>query len=210
MIVVGLTGSIGMGKTAAAGHLRRAGVPVFDSDALVHRLLGPGGAAVAPVLEAFPTARRASDGRPAVDRSRLGRIVFDDPAALARLERIVHPLVRAAQRAFLGRARRGRAPVVVLDIPLLFETGQQGRMDAIAVVHAPGFVQRGRVLARAGMSEARLASILARQMPSREKCRRADWVIPTGLGRRVSWLSVRRLVRRLGAGWRPRRSSRRR
>ncbi|MGH6718106.1 MAG: dephospho-CoA kinase [Alphaproteobacteria bacterium] len=210
MIVLGLTGSIGMGKTTAAGHLRRCGVPVFDSDAVVHRLFAPGGGAVVPVLAAFPSARRAGGGRAAVDRAALGGVVFADPAALARLEAIVHPLVRAAQESFLGRARRRRAPLVALDIPLLFETGADARVDVVAVVHAPRVVQRARVLRRPGMTEARLAGILVRQMPSVAKYRRADWVIPTGLSRRVSWIAVRRLVRRLEGGWRPRRAARRR
>jgi len=203
MIVLGLTGSIGMGKSTAVGHLRRCGVPVFDSDAVVHRLLDSGGGAVAAVLAAFPSARCTVDGRDAVDRAALGRAVFADPAALGRLEAIVHPLVKSAQDSFLGRARRRRTPLVALDIPLLFETGAEPRFDAIAVVHAPRFVQHGRVLRRPGMTAARLDGILARQMPSAAKCRHADWVIPTGLDRRVSWVAVRRLVRRLADGWRP-------
>lgn len=210
MIVVGLTGSIGMGKTTAAGHFRRAGVPVFDSDAAVHRLFAPGGAAVGPVLSAFPGGGRAVDGRPAVDRAALGGIVFGDGAALARLEAIVHPLVRAEERAFLRRARRRRLGIAVLDVPLLFETGGAARCDAIAVVHAPAFVQAARVLRRPGMTRARLGDILARQMPSREKCHRADAVIPTGLGHRQSLIAVRRLVRTLRRLGPPRRARRRR
>jgi dephospho-CoA kinase len=195
MIVVGLTGSIGMGKSTAARHFRGAGAPVFDADAAVHRLFAAGGAAVVPVLAAFPGCGR--DGDRAVDRAVLGRRVFGDGAALARLEAIVHPLVRAREAAFLAAARRRRRAVAVLDIPLLFETKGEGRCDAVVVVDAPPFVQAARVLRRPGMTAARLSDILARQMPSREKCRRADAVIPTGRGQRTSLVAVRAFLRRL-------------
>lgn len=178
MKILGLTGSIGMGKSTAASMLRRMGIPVHDADATVHALLGPRGKAVAAVERDFPGVVRGDS----VDRSELGRRVFGDPAALGRLEAILHPLVREAERKFLQmQARRGR-DLVVLDIPLLFETGGDSRCDRVAVVSCPQFLQTQRVLRRPGMSPARLAAILAHQMPDAEKRRRADWVIPTGLG----------------------------
>ena len=186
MIVLGLTGSVGMGKSTAAAMLRCLGVPVHDSDAEVHRLLGPGGRAVAAVAEAFPSARK--DNR--IDRPTLGRLVFGDAAALKRLESILHPQVRTSQARFLAAAHRRRVPVVVLDIPLLFETSGERRVDGVIVVSAPTWLQRARVLRRPGMSEARLAAILAQQMPDAEKRRRARWVVPTGLGKA---LTMRRL-----------------
>ncbi len=180
MRVLGLTGSIGMGKSTAAAMLRRMGLPVHDADATVHRLFAKGGAAVPAIAAAFPGVVR--DG--AVDRAALGAKVFHDKAALRRLEGIVHPLVRAAEGAFLRRARRQGQPLVVLDIPLLFETGGERRCDAVAVVSAPAFLQAQRVLRRPGMTPERLAQVLRTQMPDRLKRKRADVVIPTGLGRR--------------------------
>ena len=193
MKILGLTGSVGMGKTTAARMLRRLGVPVHDADAEVHHLLGPGGAGVAPVAKAFPDAK-ASKG--AINRTALGRIVFADPAALNRLERILHPLVRKAERQFLAKARRQRQALVVLDIPLLFETGGEKRCDAVIVVSAPKAIQHARVLARPGMTRAKLAGIEARQMPDAEKRRRADIVIDTSLGRRHSLAHLRRAIAR--------------
>lgn len=190
MKIIGLTGSIGMGKSTAAGMFRRLGVPVHDADATVHRLLGRGGRAVKPVEAAFPGTVR--DG--AVDRLALGRRVFDDPAALRRLEAILHPLVRAAAARFLARARAQRQDLVVLDIPLLFETGGERRCDAVVVVSAPAFLQRARVLARPGMTEARFAQILAQQMPDREKRARADFVVETGLGKRYTLCRIAEIV----------------
>jgi len=183
MRVLGLTGSIGMGKTTAARMLRRMGLPVHESDAAVHRLMAPGGAAVAPIAAAFPGVVRNG----AVDRALLGARVFADPALLRRLERIVHPLVRRASERFLKHARRQHRSLAVLDVPLLFEGGGDRRCDLVVVVSAPAFVQRARVLARPGMTEAKLAGILARQMSDAEKRRRADLVVPTGLGRAVTW-----------------------
>lgn len=203
MIVLGLTGSIAMGKTTAAAMLRRLGVPVHDADATVHRLLGDGGAGVAPVLAAFPGTEAAGDSALAIDRTALGRRVFDDPAALARLESILHPLVREREHAFLAAAARHRRPLVVLDIPLLFETGGDARCDAVAVVTAPAFLQRQRALARPGMTAERLSAVLARQMADGEKRRRADFVIPTGLGRAFSQRAIQRMVGELDS-WRPR------
>lgn len=180
MIILGLTGSIGMGKSTAARQLRRLGFPVHDADAVVHRLLARGGVAVTAIAAAFPGVVR--DG--AVDRRALGARVFGDPVSLRRLEAILHPLVRQAEHAFLARARRQRRRLVVLDIPLLFETGGQARCDAVAVVSAPPFVQARRVLARPGMTAERLEAIRRSQMADVDKRRRADVIIPTGLGYR--------------------------
>jgi dephospho-CoA kinase len=187
----GLTGSIGMGKSTAARAFRRLGVPVFDADAAVHALQAKGGRAVRPIGAAFPGTVTGG----AVDREALRRAVLGDPAALKRLEAIVHPLVRAEQRRFLARWRGRGARLVVLDIPLLFETRRPAReFDAVIVVSAPAAVQRARVLARPGMTESRLDAILARQMPDAEKRRRANHVIRTGLSRRHAEAAVRRLV----------------
>ena len=183
MIVVGLTGSIGMGKSTAADLLRRLGVPVYDADAAVHRLLARGGRAVPAIAARFPSMVRAG----AVDRLALGRMVFADPAALKALEAIVHPQVYAAQRRFLRAQAQRRTRLVVLDIPLLFEGGGWRRCAATLVVSAPALVQRQRVLRRAGMTAEKLAGILAQQMPDTEKRRRADVVVPTGLGKRLTW-----------------------
>jgi len=190
MIVLGLTGSIGMGKTTAAKMLRRMGLPLHDADRAVHRLLAKGGAAVAAVEAAFPGV--AVDG--AVDRERLAARVFEDPAALERLEGILHPAVRRTTRAFLDRHARASRPLVVLDIPLLFETGGSVLCDAVAVVAAPTFVQRDRVLGRRGMTAARFQAILAKQMPDREKRRRADFVVHTGLSKADTLRQLRAIV----------------
>ena len=191
MIVLGLTGSVGMGKSTAAAMLRRLGVPVHDSDAEVHRLLGPGGRAVAVVADAFPSARR----RDRIDRPMLGRLVFGDSVALKRLESILHPEVRAAQARFLAAARRRREPVVVLDVPLLFETAGERRVDGVIVVSAPSWLQRARVLRRPGMTASRLAAILGQQMPDAEKRRRARWVVPTGLGKALTLRRLKEILR---------------
>jgi dephospho-CoA kinase len=170
---LGLTGSIGMGKSTTAAMFRDAGVPVWDADAAVHRLYARGGGAVAPVAALVPDA--VVDGR--VDRERLKAALAADPGLLDRLEEIVHPLVRADRAAFL-RARSD-APLVVLDIPLLFETGGAEDCDAVLVVTADAQTQRRRVLSRPGMTEASFDRMLARQMPDAEKRRRADHVIET-------------------------------
>ena len=193
MLIIGLTGSIGMGKSTAAGMLRRLGLPVHDSDAAVHRLMASGGAAVAAVEAAFPGVTR--DG--AIDRGRLGARVLGDPAALHRLEGILHPLVRAEARAFLAKQARLRRPLAVLDIPLLFETGGERLCDAVIVVSAPPFIQRARVLRRPGMTEAKMQAILARQLPDREKRRRADFVVRTGLNKAHSLRQLAAIVRLL-------------
>ena len=189
MIILGITGSIGMGKSTAAGMVRRLGVPVHDADRVVHGLLARGGAAVRAVEAAFG-AGVIDDG--AVDRPRLGARVFGDPQALKALEGILHPLVRLAERRFLALSAARREPLVALDIPLLFETGAERRLDATLVVTAPAFVQRARVLARRGMSGEKLDAILKRQTPDREKRARADFLLMTGLGKGPA---LRRLVR---------------
>ena len=171
--VIGLTGSIGMGKSTASQMFREAGVPVWDADAAVHSLYATGGAAVAPMAAAFPEAV----GPDGVDRAILSRIIAAEPEALTRIERIVHPLVQADRASFL--ADHADVDLVVLDIPLLFETGATGAMDTVVVVSAPADVQRARVLARPGMTEDRFAHILSKQLPDAEKRARADIVIPS-------------------------------
>lgn len=176
MIVLGLTGSIGMGKSTTAAMLRARGVPVHDADATVHALYA---GAAAPLVEAaFPGVVR--DG--VVDRQALAGRVVGDAVAMARLEAIVHPLVREAEAAFLAAAAAVGRPVVVLDVPLLFETGGGRRVDAAIVVTASADVQAARVLARPGMTEARFRAILAKQMPDAEKRRRAHFLVDSSLG----------------------------
>ncbi len=179
MIVLGLTGSIGMGKSTAARLLRSMGVPVNDADATIHALMAPGGAAVAAVEAAFPGVR-AGD---AIDRTRLRARVKDDPAAFRRLEAILHPLARRASRRFLARHARAGRRLVVLDIPLLFESKSRMRVDYVVVVSAPRFLQEARVLRRPGMTRAWFETILSRQMPDRLKRRRADFLVMSALGR---------------------------
>jgi dephospho-CoA kinase len=191
MMILGLTGSIGMGKTTAAAEFRRLGLPVFDSDAAVHALLAASGAGVIPVSKQFPCALKKN----AIDRSVLGEKVFGDPAALRSLEEILHPLVRQAQSGFLRRWAARRAPLVLCDIPLLFETGAETRCDAVAVVSAPPFVQSQRVLARPGMTRTKLDAILARQTPDVEKRQRADFIILTGQGRAFALRQISEIVR---------------
>lgn len=190
MIVLGLTGSIGMGKSTAAAMFRRLGVPVHDADAAVHRLLATDRATIAAVAREFPGSVR--DG--VVDRQVLGAMVFGDAAARRRLEAILHPRVRAATRRFLDRHARARTPLVVLDIPLLFETGGERRVAAVVVASAPAWLQRQRVMRRPGMTEEKFAGILKSQMPDREKRRRADYVVETGLGKYYTWCHIRRIV----------------
>ena len=189
--VLGLTGSIGMGKSTVADMFEKRGVPVFDADAEVRRMQGPEGDLVDEIERAFP----GTTGREGVDRTRLGAAVFDDPAALARLEAIVHPAVRAAREAFL----RGHhaAPLVVFDIPLLFEKGGVEEVDEVLVVTAPLEVQRARVLARAGMTAERFAQILALQLPDSDKRKRADHLIDTGTSLAETEAAVARLVDKL-------------
>jgi len=179
MIRLALTGSIGMGKSATAAMFAARGVPVYDADAAVHRVYAPGGDAVAPLEAEFPGVTNAEGG---IDRALLRQRVVNDPAAMKRLEAIVHPIVGGLQLAFLQTAMEQGHDIVVLDIPLLFETGGDRRADAILVVTAPPEVQRARVLARGQMTEAEFAAIVARQVPDAVKREKADFIIDTGLG----------------------------
>ncbi len=176
MVVIGLTGSLGMGKSTTARFFADAGVPVHDADLTVHRLYA---GEAAPLIEAqFPGVGTAQG----IDRDKLTKRVLDDPEALRRLEGIIHPLVRREQARFLDQAERAGAPVAVLDIPLLFETGSDRRVDAVVVVSAPVAVQRARVLLRSGMTEEKFQALLAKQMPDAEKRRRSDFVVDTSQG----------------------------
>ena len=186
--LLGLTGSIGMGKSAVAAMFRREGVPVFDADAIVHRLQGPGGAVLAAIEARFP----GTTGPQGVDRAALGRRVLGNRHELAALEAIVHPAVAREQKRFLAR-HRARA-LVVLDVPLLFEKGGWRKVGAIAVVTAPAWVQRRRVLARPGMTAERLKAILRLQTPDRIKRARADYLIPTGCPKSVTRRHIRAIA----------------
>jgi len=194
VIVLGLTGSIGMGKSTAAAMLRRLGAPLFDADLAVHRLLAPSGAAVPAVSAAFPGVEKEAGG---IDRAQLGQRVFTDPAALRRLEAILHPMVAAEERRFLARSRARRVPLAVLDIPLLFETGAERRCDYVLVVSASALVQRQRVLRRPGMNEIRLDAILRKQMPDYRKRQHADFVVRTGASRGLTLRRLKSIVRLL-------------
>ncbi len=192
--MIGLTGSVGMGKSTTAAMFARAGVPVFDADAAVHRLYR--GEAVAPVEAAFPGVETGGT----IDRTALGQRVMNDPAAMKRLETIVHPLVREDRAAFLARCAEDGSAFAVLDIPLLFETGSDVDVDVVVLASAPESVQKARVLARPGMTEARFAAIKAKQMPDAEKRRRARFVIETGDGLDTAEKQVRAVIAALGAG----------
>jgi len=203
LFILGLTGSIGMGKSETSKMFRRRGVPVFDADAAVHELLKKGGRAVRRVEAAFPGVTR--DG--AVDRPALGAKVFVKRDELRKLEAILHPMVGQMQRAFLADAQARRLPLVVLDIPLLFEGRGEERCDATAVASAPYFLQRQRVLARPNMGAEKFENIRRQQVPDRVKRQRADFVLPTGLGRRFTYDCVARLIEavqdRPGHAWPP-------
>ena len=190
MLKLGLTGSIGMGKTETAKMFVRLGIPMFDADAAVHALYEAGGAAVGPVGKEFPGV--VVDG--AIDRQLLGQRVLSDPDAIARLEAIVHPLVGTARQQFLRGAADKGADMVLLDIPLLFETGGEDSVDKILVVSAPADVQRRRVLARDGMTPEKFDAILAKQMPDEEKRRRADFVVMTDKGLDDAFEQVKAIV----------------
>jgi dephospho-CoA kinase len=188
MIILGLTGSIGMGKSTVAAMFADEGVPVFDADAVVHRLQGPEGALVSEIEAHWP----GTTGPHGVDRTALAEQVLGEPAALQRLETLIHPAVARARELFL--ARNADAPLVVLDIPLLFEKGGWDKVDRIAVVSAPAEEQRSRVLARPGMTAGKLDRILALQMPDAEKRARADFVIPTGGDLATTRAAVRAII----------------
>ncbi|MFI4973765.1 MAG: dephospho-CoA kinase [Caulobacterales bacterium] len=199
MIVVGLTGSIGMGKSTTAAMFADEGCPVYDADDEVRRVYAPGGAAVGPVGEAFPGVIK--DG--AVDRAALSDKVVGDHAAMDRLNRVVHPLLGARRAEFFAKANADKAPIVVLDIPLLFETGGERNVDAVVVVSAPARVQRERVLAREGMSAVKLDGILARQMADVDKRARAHFVVDTSQGLVHARAQVRDIIATLlSPGWR--------
>jgi dephospho-CoA kinase len=178
MILLGLTGSIGMGKSTTAALFAEEGAPVYDADAAVHELYGPGGAAAPLVEAAFPGVTEGGG----VHRGRLGERVLNDPEALKRLEAIVHPLLGAHRQDVFERARAAGKKVLVLDVPLLFETGGDEGMDAVVVVSAPYDLQRERVLARPGMTADKFDAILSRQLPDADKRARADFVIDTAFG----------------------------
>lgn len=194
MIVIGLTGSIGMGKSTTAGFFADEGVPVTSADAIVHALYRE--EAVAPVQAAFPGTVSAG----VVDRERLSAALMNDPGGFARLEAIVHPLVRARETAFVEQARAAGNAFCLLDIPLLFETGGEARVDKVVVVTCDPEIQRARVLARPGMTEEKFASILARQMPDAEKRARADYIVDTGAGLDAARQSVRDILAELEDG----------
>ncbi len=193
MIVAGLTGSIGMGKSTATNMLRQMGVPVHDSDQAVHKLLAVGGAGVAPILAVFPDAAHP-DG--SINRSALGRIIFNDIAHRRMLESILHPRVVSSQTLFIADSRRRGTPLVVLDIPLLFETAAEKRLDYTIVVTAPYFMQRLRLLKR-GMSHADIEARIASQMPDGIKRARADFVVQTGLGLGYTRRELKKIVKKL-------------
>jgi len=194
MIVIGLTGSIGMGKTTTAKLFAAEGIPVLDSDAVVHDLYS---AEAVPMIEAaFPGTTISGT----VDRLELGNILRENPANFSKLEAIVHPLVRERQEAFLRKTREEDQNFAVLDIPLLFETGGETRVDKVVVVSCAPEIQRQRVLSRPGMTEEKFEMILARQMPDAEKRRRADFIIDSGNGVEAAWDQVREILQRLSAG----------
>jgi dephospho-CoA kinase len=195
MIVIGLTGSIGMGKTTAAGMLRELGIPVHDSDECVHRLLAADGGAVAAVGAKFPEALKTDlGGRPFIDRHILGRIVFADRGKKKELEDILHPMVRAESDRFKAEMRQKAQRAVALDIPLLFETGGEKRVDVTICVSAPREVQRERVLSRPGMTSEKFDRIVAGQLPDAEKRKRADYVVETGKGLEDTRQQLQRIV----------------
>jgi dephospho-CoA kinase len=189
MVVIGLTGSLGMGKTTTARFFAEAGVPVYDADETVHRLYT--GDAAAPIEAAFP----GTTGKDGVDRARLAQAVLGDAAALARLEAIVHPLVRREELRFLEAAQGAGARVAVLDIPLLFETGGDRRVDAVVVVSAPAEIQRARAFERPGMTEEKFRALVAKQMPDEEKRRRADFVVDSSKGQDYARTQVHAILR---------------
>ncbi len=194
MIVVGLTGSIGMGKSTTAAMFEEQGAAVFDADAAVAALYGPGGDAVAPIAEAFAGCANETEG---VDRVKLSAALQADPDGFETLERIVHPLVAQARADFFAAAQAENKSIVVLDVPLLFETGQADQVDAVVVVSAPAELQRERVLARPGMTEAKFEAILARQTPDSKKREMADFIVETGEGMAKAREQVQAIVNTL-------------
>ena len=204
MIVLGLTGSIGMGKSTTAAMFSAEGVPVWSADGAVHDLYGPGGAAAGPVGRAFPGVA----GPEGIDRKKLSALLLKDASAFERLEAIVHPLVSEDRREFLAREKAAGAPVALIDVPLLFEGDLHGEADAVVVVSAPEEVQWKRVMGRPGMTAAKLKVMLARQTPDEEKRERADFVIDTGKGKAAAREQVRRILAIVREpGWKPKRQA---
>jgi dephospho-CoA kinase len=198
MIVAGLTGSIGMGKSTAADMLRKMGIPIHDADATVHKLMGPGGDAVAAIAALCPAAlKTGGDGADFIDRKILGRHIFADPALKKAVEDTLYPLVQASEEKFIAEKKIEGHRLAVLDVPLLFETSWDLRVDKTIVVSAPPEVQKARVMARPGMTEERFNSVLAAQMPDAEKRRRADFVVDTGKGLEDTRLQLKDVVARL-------------
>jgi dephospho-CoA kinase len=195
MRIIGLTGGIGMGKSTAAAAFRRARIPVFDADLAVHRMQAKGGRAVKAIEAAFP----GTTANGAVDRTALRHAVLGNREALTRLEHLLHPMVEAEERAFVGRARRAGHRAVVLDIPLLFEVNGDARVDTVVVVSAPRAIQIHRVGMRRRMSKADVEAVIARQMPDAEKRRRADLVVRTGLSRNHTLRILNRFIQTLRA-----------
>lgn len=194
-VVIGLTGSIGMGKTVLAKQLESLGAKVCHADDVVHRLLARGGKAVEAVRAHFPNAVAAD----AVNREALGALVFGHPDKLKILEDILHPLVTEEENRFIAEQKRAGARLIVLDIPLLFETEAENRCDIVIVAHAPRFIQKRRVLKRRGMSREKFLKVLARQMPSHEKKKRAHFVVQTGLGRAYSLYRLKTILKKIHA-----------
>lgn len=197
MKIIGLTGSIGMGKSTTAAMFREAGIPVYDADAAVHEAYDVGGIAVGPVGEAFPGTVKAGK----VDREALRQAVLGKPEQMAKLNGIVHPLIGAARSDVFEKARAAGADMIILDVPLIFETGGQKTMDAVIVVSAPAEMQRDRVLAREGMTPERLEQILSQQMPDAEKRARADYVVDTGQGLEAARAQVTTIIEDLRRRW---------
>ena len=195
MKIIGLTGSIGMGKSTTAAMFREAGIPVYDADAAVHAAYAVGGVAVGPVGEAFPGTVREGQ----VDREALRQKVLGNPEAMARLNSIVHPLIGKSRADAFEAATASGADMIILDVPLIYETGGDRNMDAVIVVSAPAEMQRERVLAREGMSPERLDAILAQQVPDAEKRKRADYVIDTGKGLEAARAQVTQVIKALRA-----------
>ncbi len=192
-LIIGLTGSIGMGKSTAAKILRQFGLPVHNADAVVHDLLRRGGAAVKPVAKLFPESLKNGG----IDRAILGQSVFNDTSRLRKLEAILHPLVQKSEKKLLQSARAQGLPAIVLEIPLLFETGSDSRCDVTICVSAPAFIQRARVLARPGMTLKKFRAIRALQMSDADKRRRADFIVPTGEGVAVTRKALRLIISEL-------------
>ena len=193
MLIIGITGSIAMGKSTAASMLSKLNIPIHDADKTVHHLFLKSGGAYNSIAEVFPEAVDKNG----VDRMKLGREVFANPDRLALLESIVHPLVSSARNKFIQGHRRRKSKLVILDVPLLYETGGEKGCDKVMVVSAPVFLQKQRALSRPNMSLKKFSDILSHQIPNREKCKRADYVIPTGLGKAYTYSVLKRIIYKL-------------